>query len=128
MAKVFLVDDDVDLVEMNRMVLEKKGHEVIAAYTAEEARAAIQGADPDVAVLDVMMEDLTAGFDLARDLHNAYPTMPMLMLTGIREATHTTYNIEPDETWLPVTKFLEKPVTPDKLADEIEATLNEKTE
>ena len=42
MAKILLVDDDVDLVNMNRVVLERRGHQVAAAYSAQEAREAIR--------------------------------------------------------------------------------------
>ena len=122
MAKVFLVDDDVDLNEMNKVVLEAKGHDVQVAFSAEEALKALETATPDIAVLDVMMEDDTAGFTLARALHEKFPTLPLLMLTGVREAKDITFKFEPDETWLPVAEFVEKPVTPDVLADKI-ATL-----
>jgi len=124
MARIFLVDDDVDLVAMNKAVLETKGHEVEVAFNGDEARAALAAARPDVAVLDVMMEDTTAGFRLARDIHAQCPGLPMLMLTGIREAENIKFQFEPDETWLPVAKFVEKPITPDALAAEVEALLN----
>ncbi len=69
MAYILLVDDDQDLVEMNKTVLTQRGHTVLAAYSAAEARQAVRTKTPDLAVLDVMMEDKTAGFELARHLH-----------------------------------------------------------
>ena len=123
MAKVFLIDDDVDLVEMNEMVLRKRGHEIISAYSATEARAKLPKSRPDIIVLDVMMESRGAGFELAREIHKTYPNMPTIMLTSIHEVTGVPYRFEPDESWLPVVKFMDKPVEPAKLADEIEATL-----
>ena len=83
MAHILLVDDDQDLVEMNKTILAQRGHSVTVAFSAADARKAAQAAPPDLAVLDVMMEDKTAGFDLARSLHEMMPTMPMIMLTGI---------------------------------------------
>ena len=123
MAKVLLVDDDVDLVHMNRLVLQKRGHEVTAAYSAAEARAALQKGRPDIAVLDVMMESMTAGFDLAREVHGLLPDLPMIILSGVHEATGVPFRFEPEKDWLPVLKFLDKPVEPARLADEIEAVL-----
>jgi DNA-binding response OmpR family regulator len=123
MARILLVDDDVDLVAQNRLVLEKKGHDVVVAYNAAEARDLLDGAAPDLMVLDVMMEETTTGFQLARDVRARYPSLPLLMLTGIREAKNVRFKIEPDECWLPVTVFMEKPVTPEKLAAEIAALL-----
>ena len=123
MANILLVDDDQDLIEMNRTVLSQRGHKVSIAFSAAEARTAVGGSAPDLAVLDVMMEDKTVGFDLARWLHQQYPSMPMIMLTGISKEMRLGYTFEPDETWLPVSKFMEKPVNPRVLADEAEKLL-----
>lgn len=60
MTTVLLIDDDVDLVEMNRAVLEPRAHQVLAACEAAETRGALAGAQPDMAVLEVMMESLAA--------------------------------------------------------------------
>lgn len=123
MAKVFLIDDDVDLVKMNEIVLKKRGHQTIIAYSASEARAKLPADKPDIIVLDVMMESRSAGFELAREIHKMYPDMPTIMLTSVHEAAGVPYRFEPDESWLPVVKFMDKPVDPAKLADEIETTL-----
>jgi CheY-like chemotaxis protein len=123
MANILLVDDDQDLVEMNKTVLTQRGHNVTVAYSAAEARQSVQTKTPDLAVLDVMMEDKTAGFELARHLHQASAKMPMIMLTGIRKEMQLGYSFEPDETWLPVSKFIEKPVNPRVLADEVDKLL-----
>jgi two-component system OmpR family response regulator len=123
MANILLVDDDQDLIEMNKTMLAQRGHNVTVAYSAAEAREAARANPPDAAVLDVMMEDMTVGFDLARHLHARQPALPMIMLTGIRKEMRLGFTFEPDETWLPVTKFLEKPVNPRVLADEVEKLL-----
>jgi two-component system, OmpR family, response regulator SaeR len=126
MAQILLVDDDQDLIEMNRTVLAQRGHAVKAAYSAAEAQKIVQTDTPDLAVLDVMMEDKTAGFELARQLHAKFPTMPMIMLTGISKEMRLGYTFQPDETWLPVSKFMEKPVNPRVLADEADKLLARK--
>jgi DNA-binding response OmpR family regulator len=123
MAQILLVDDDPDIIEMNRTVLAQRGYTVQTAGSAAEAKAMVQSNPPDLAVLDVMMEDKTAGFALARDLHDAHTTMPMIMLTGIAKEMRLGYTFAPDETWLPVSKFMEKPVNPRILADEIDKLL-----
>lgn len=123
MAHILLVDDDEDLIEMNKTILSQRGHRVTAAYSAAEARQAVESEAPDAAVLDVMMEDKTAGFYLARQLHAQLPAMPMLMLTGIRKEMGLEFKYEPDETWLPISRFLEKPQNPRVIADEVEKLL-----
>lgn len=124
MAVILLIDDDVDLVEMNQAVLEARGHQVRSAYSAAGARKLLDGVRPDLAVLDVMMESDTAGFELARDIHERYADLPMILVTGIHEAAGVPFRFAPDETWLPVVKILDKPVTPAALADEVEAILS----
>jgi DNA-binding response OmpR family regulator len=126
MAQILLVDDDQDIIEMNRTVFAQRGHTVMVAYSAEEAKKTAQSNPPELAVLDVMMEDKTAGFELARQLHEMYPTMPMIMLTGISKEMRLGYTFQPDETWLPVSKFMEKPVNPRILADEADKLLARK--
>ena len=128
MATVLLIDDDVDLVEMNRAVLEHRGHQILAAYSAREAQTILKTSRPDAVVLDVMMESLTAGFALAREIHDACPNLPMIMLSGVHKATGTPFRFEPDAVWLPVIKFLDKPVAPAVLADEIETLLKASSE
>ena len=123
MARILLVDDDQDVIEMNRTVFAQRGHQVEVAYSAEEAKKAAQANPPELAVLDVMMEEKTAGFDLARSLHALYPDMPMIMLTGITKELQLGYSFAPDETWLPISKFMEKPVNPRVLADEADKLL-----
>jgi DNA-binding NtrC family response regulator len=123
MAKVFLIDDDFDLVKMNELVLKRRGHEIVVAYSAAEAREKLPQIKADIVVLDVMMESNDSGFAVAREIHKAYPDMPTIMLTSVHAATGVPYRFEPDESWLPVVKFMDKPVDPVKLADEIEDTL-----
>jgi CheY-like chemotaxis protein len=126
MANVLLVDDDEDLIEMNRTMLAQRGHTVLVAYSAAEARQIVQANRPDAAVVDVMMEKQSSGFDLARELHAQMPKLPMIILTGIRDEMRLPFSYEPDETYLPVTKVLEKPVNPRVLADEVEKLLRAK--
>jgi DNA-binding NtrC family response regulator len=125
MATILLIDDDVDLVEMNKAVLACRGHNVRTAFSAGEARAALADGPPDLVVLDVMMESETAGFDLAREVHDRFPAVPTIILSGIHEATGVPFRFAPDQTWLPVLKFMDKPVPPTALANEVDAALAE---
>ncbi len=119
MAVVILIDDDVDLIEANRAVLAARGFIVRTALNAVEARQCLAAGVPDLVVLDVMMETPTVGFDLAREIHKAAPKLPILMLTGLREAMDVPFQFGPDETWLPVTQFLEKPFSSSALAEKV---------
>ena len=123
MATVLLVDDDVDIIKTCEMAITQHGHEVKAANSAEEARQLFSETKPDVIILDVMMETKTAGFEFAREVHSQCPELPIIMLTSIHEEVPVSMRFGPDETWLPVVKFLDKPIDPVVLANEIDAVL-----
>ena len=127
MVHVFLIDDDTQLVEMNKLALEAKGHKVSVAYTGQEAWNWLQKNQPDIVVLDVMMEDFTAGFEIAHDIGIKFPKLPIIMLTGVHEymSKDWQFSEEGDKNWLPVYKFVEKPIAPTKLITMVEETLQE---
>ncbi len=120
---VLLVDDDEDLNEIHRMVLERAGFRVYTASDSTQAMSIATANTIDVAVLDVMMNTPTEGFVLARTLRQNEKTkgIPLLMLTSVNAYNEKRgsfihfSNQERDDKWLPVDLFLEKPVNPDDL-------------
>ncbi len=127
MAHILLIDDDVDLVEMNRLALQAAGHEVSTAFSAADGRQAVERTKPDLVVLDVMMEHFTAGFELSHELSKAHPELPMIMLTGVDEYMDDAMRASQDRDggWMPVHRFMEKPVAAAVLVHEVEALLDE---
>jgi CheY-like chemotaxis protein len=129
MPKILVIEDDADMVMAIRMPLEANGYEVIAAATGEEGLQKVKETEPDLIILDVMMETTTAGFQVSLQLRNpesdseyaAYRHIPILMLTAIH--TTTSLRFGPDEAYLPVDDFVDKPVDPDVLLQKIEALL-----
>jgi len=111
---VLLVDDDPVFLDATTAVVESR-YRVRTASNGSEALAAIAEEPPDVVVLDVMMDHLSEGFDVARAVRTGDATRhtKILMLTGVDEV----YNLrlEIDETTLPYDRFLQKPVSPDRL-------------
>ena len=115
MATVLLVDDDADLIEVNKLVLTQRGYTVRTAGSAGEARAALAQAVPDAVVLDIMMESDSAGIDLAQEIHAAHPGLPLIALSSVNRAKGPSLHLDADDAFLPVTKFVDKPVDPAKL-------------
>jgi CheY-like chemotaxis protein len=121
MAKILIVDDDVDIVTAVRMTLESVGHKVVSANSGEAGLEMVKKELPELIILDVMMETHTAGFQLALKLHNPdpaselkqYKNIPILMMTAIHSTTPLHY--EQDIDYLPVDLFVDKPVDPDDL-------------
>jgi CheY-like chemotaxis protein len=120
---ILLVDDDVDVIEANRLALEAAGYRVLTAHDGAEALALVEEHDIHGAVLDVMMKTRDEGFHLARMLRKTprTRTIPLLMLTGVNaESARQGHPLrlsddDRDEVWLPVDRFLDKPVSPARL-------------
>jgi DNA-binding response OmpR family regulator len=126
MKKILIVDDDKDLREVMRTVLEKH-YTVQEAGNAKEGLAAAIKFSPDLILLDVMMETLSAGFDLARDLKTSKKTKQakILMITNVDKAMKIDYQSETgDKSWLPVDDYLVKPVDPKMLLAKVQKLLS----
>ncbi len=125
MSKILIVDDDVELVDATRALLEAKGYTVETAGNGEEGFARATAARPDLMLLDVMMTHDTEGFDIVRRLGAEPATrgLPVIIITGIRKAKSLPFRFEPDDDWLPVKAVLEKPVKPEDLLRHVEGAL-----
>jgi len=124
-GKILIVDDDEALVGAFRTVLESAGYEVSSAGSAKEALAKARKQPPDLAVLDVMMETTGAGVSLAQQLRadQKLSGIKLLMVTSVSEKTGTDFGSSAGDDFLPVDKFLEKPVDPARLLAEVKALL-----
>jgi CheY-like chemotaxis protein len=133
-AKILTVDDDRDLVEALRIVLESGGYEVVTAFDAETGLEKVRSARPDLVLLDVMMPNATEGFHFVWKLRNLegeyFRSVPVIVLTAIHEKTQLrfypdsgdgTYNAG---EYLPVQDFVDKPVEPKDLLERVERVLS----
>ncbi|MFH1707906.1 MAG: response regulator [Planctomycetota bacterium] len=120
---ILVVDDDADYVEMNRVVLEKAGYAVITAYNATECMKTLTATVPDLIILDVMMGKMTDGFFATYDIRKNpnVKNVPILMVTAVN--TTVPYRFEPDDQYLPVDKFIDKPIAPKVLIETVQAML-----
>ena len=129
MPKILVIEDDLDMLAALRMPLEAGGYEMFAAATSDEGLQKVREVEPDLIILDVMLETTTAGFQVSLQLrspdpqseYTAYRDIPIVMLTAIH--TTTSLRFAPDEEYLPVDVFLDKSVDPDKLLSTIEKLL-----
>jgi DNA-binding response OmpR family regulator len=95
-AKILIVDDDPDIVEAGRLVLEREGY--------------------------VMMEEPDDGLRMAREIRKAGHTLPIIMLTSVNAAMGL--NIDKDEEMVPVDEFQPKPVDPQTLIAKVKKLLS----
>ena len=124
---IMIIDDDVQLVDTVKTLLESVGYQVSYAYQSEKGMELAREIKPDLILLDVMFAGPPGpdGIELSRRLHQdpVLKDIPVIILSGIKKVLDMPIKIGPDETWMPVKAFLEKPVKPDKLLSEIEKIL-----
>lgn len=80
---IALVEDDERLRANYSQALKREGYNVSSYSSRPEALAAFASKLPDLAILDVMLQDeMEGGFELCRELRRASPTIPIIFLTA----------------------------------------------
>lgn len=129
MPYLLIVDDDEDFASTTATVLRKEGYDVQVELDIESAVKSMESKPPDLAILDVMFpENASAGFELARSMRHKsgkLKNIPILMLTAINTKFPLGFGPKDiDESWMPVTEFLEKPVDFDVLQEKVAKLLS----
>ena len=123
--KILLVDDDPDYLFQLTITLEDMGFEVISAQTQQEAENIIAKLKPDLAILDLMMENQDTGFILCHIIKNKYPDVPIIIASAVTAETGLLFDVESEEDrqWVKADLFLDKGIRNDQLHKEINKLL-----
>ncbi|MGQ9610223.1 MAG: response regulator [bacterium] len=122
-AKILVVDDDPDFVEITKLILESNNYEVISASNGSEGINVARREKPNLVILDVMMSSILDGLDMSWKMqeNNELKHIPILMVTSI---AHTDYaTLFPIDQYIHIDGFISKPVPPDKLLNTIRRIL-----
>jgi len=113
MAKILVVDDEPDMVEMIKAALEGASHQVITAYNGQEGLTRARKEKPDAIVLDIMMP-VKDGFVACKELKEdpALRNIPVLILTGVSEHFANTRYAKSMGLDLDAEDYIDKPVDP----------------
>ena len=121
--RVMVIDDDVQLVDTVKTLLESVGYEVSYAYQSEKGMDLAREIKPDLILLDIMFAGPPGpdGLEVSRRLRQdpVLGDTPVIILSGVKKLLDMPIKLAPDETYMPVRAFLEKPFKPDKLLGEI---------
>jgi len=130
MAKILVIDDDQDLLDAVRLMLEKEHFEVEVASTPEQGIEKVKTGAPDLVILDVMMPSGYEGFTVARTIREDLKMrdLPIVILSCVHEEKKAPYRFAPDKDYLPVDVFLDKPVDINRLLTTVKEVLGEKRE
>ncbi len=127
MAKIMIIDDDVEFAENISFILKKNGHSIDIHDHAEGMIEELVQNTPDLLILDVMFpENPAGGFDLARKIRNneGIKALPIILLTGVNQEFPMDFSANDiDPEWMPVQNFVEKPVDIEKLLGKIQELL-----
>jgi CheY-like chemotaxis protein len=123
--KILVVDDDIDVLESRKIVLEHNNYDVVSATNIEVAQELLENEDIDLILLDVMMEKDSDGFTFAQTVKSnpKFKHIPVVLATAVNQRTKFKFDIEKDGDFLPVEKFMEKPIDPDDLVVTIRGLL-----
>ena len=124
-AKIMVVDDDPDVVEQLSAVLKGDGYAVFAGGGQKEGEEMLLSLRPDVAIVDLMMEQMDSGFVLCHSIKKLYPDVPVVLLTAVTSATGLSFATPSPQAagWVKADRVLDKPVRPEQILAEVRRLL-----
>lgn len=123
--RILIVDDDEDFRFQQRVQLEAVGFEVIEAPSHRKARELLSSAKFDLAIVDLMMEEMDAGFALCREIKEKNASTPIIMATAVTSETGIEFDASTQEerSWIKADAMLAKPIRFEQLLREINLLL-----
>jgi two-component system alkaline phosphatase synthesis response regulator PhoP len=116
---VLIIDDDADFRRAVGGLLTASGFVVSTATNGREGLALAISSNPDLILLDVMMDERTEGFFTLHQIRRvpALRQTPVIVVSSIY-TDQPMFRVDPDAGWLPASLFLPKPVDPVRLLRE----------
>jgi CheY-like chemotaxis protein len=115
---ILLADDDRELSDGLRTVLEKRGHRVIQAFDGVQAKELVRKEEPDLLILDVMMPRL-GGYPVLEHLQCSPKPPPVIMISAIEGS-----QIRARATDYGIVDYLHKPFPTERLLKSVEKSLD----
>jgi CheY-like chemotaxis protein len=119
--KVLIVDDDPDFHESVRSFLRSAGYSIVSAYSEREGLDLARRERPDAILVDIIMQTTTDGFDFCREAKRdpELKHTPLVGVSAIEKVIGVPYPPDMDPSLFPVDAYLTKPVTPERLLEEL---------
>ena len=121
---ILVVDDDLDILDQTQVFLEAAGYTVTTADGEKKAEALLKTFKPDLAVLDLMMENQDSGFILAYKIKKLDPSIPVIIVTAVTGQTGIAFDADSGGgSWIRANAIIEKPIRYEQLLAEIKRLL-----
>ena len=117
---ILIVDDDMELSDGLRVVLEKQGFRVIQARDGQQGKQAVYNHRPDLMILDMMMPRM-GGYPVLEHFRDKQETPPIIMITANEGSRHKAY-----AEWLGVVDYIRKPFAMERLLESVQRGLQGK--
>ena len=114
--KVLIVDDDADIIELQKLYFEKEGYEVATCMQGDKAVATFNVTKPDIIILDLMLPGMD-GNDVCREIRKM-SDVPIIMLTARTDTLDRVVGLE-----LGADDYVPKPFEPKELLARVKAVL-----
>ena len=123
--RIVIIDDDPDVREALTLMLEPAGYQLTCCSTGPEGTAAVQADPPDLILLDIMLASPTEGFHLAYEFKKdeRIAKIPIIMISAIGQTMGMDYAKELGSDYVPVEKFLDKPLKVDVVRQAVQEAL-----
>lgn len=124
MARILVIDDDLDLLQMMKLILQRTGHEAILTGDGADGLTKAQQQKPDLAIVDVMMPGMN-GYQVVRKLREDPTTanMAIMVLTARAQAVDRDAAMA-----VRADAYMSKPVSPAELLQAINDLLNRRSQ
>ena len=124
---ILVVDDDPDILEQYDMLLKAEGYQVVSAGDMAEAEETILTVRPDLAILDLMMDEKDAGFVLCHHLKRLYSGLPIIIVSNVTPATGLDFKPRSaeEQSWVRADLMLNKPIIAERLRNEVRRLLEQ---
>jgi two-component system nitrogen regulation response regulator NtrX len=119
-AQILIVDDEEGIRESLSQIIEDEGYETLTASSGEEAIKAVQGASPDLVLLDIWMSGID-GIQTLQEIKALHPDIPVVMISG-----HANIENAIKATKMGAYDLLEKPLSLDKVLLSVQRALEKK--
>ena len=114
---ILVVDDDQELSDGLRIVLERQGHRVLQARDGQQGKQMIYQHHPDLIILDMMMPRM-GGYPVLEHFKGKPDTPPIIMITANEGSRHKAY-----AEYLGVIDYIRKPFAMERLLEAVERGL-----
>src|SRR5262245_15119858 len=115
---ILIVDDDYELSDGIRAVLENLGHKVIQARDGQQGKQMVYNQRPDLVILDMMMPRM-GGYPVLEHFRDKNDAPPIIMITANEGSRHKAY-----AEFLGVVDYIRKPFAMERLLEAVERGLN----